>query len=146
MNKLLLISILFLLAISCNKEKDTYVCGAQTFSFFDENGNDLFDQNIPGHLDTLVLKAYRLSGEEIPVYYGNINGVYQFDIGINGVDFTTILQIGEIATDTLTADYKEQGNSLFLHHVYYNGQLVMTYEQTTECGSGKVANIVVKPY
>ena len=144
MKKIIIGTIILLIAISCNKEKGENIFMFQTFSFFDKNGNDLFNQNITNHLDTSDIKAYSLSGGEEGIVYGKFDGVYQFDIPINSVDYTTTIQLGEITTDTIFANYKEVGNSLFIHQVYYNGQLVMTNEQPTECGSGKVVSVVVK--
>jgi hypothetical protein len=145
MKKSILCLIMIWIAMSCSKDKGENVCAGQNISFFDESGNDLFSQDISGHLDTLDLKAYKLSGEELSIVYGKINGVYEFLIGINPGDFTTIIQIGEITTDTLFANFKEVGNSLFIHQAFYNGRLIMTNEDATECGSGKVVNVVVKP-
>lgn len=144
MKILLIIFVVLCITMSCSKDKGENVCSGQDFSFLDESGNDLFNQSISGHLDTLDLKAYKLNGEELGVVIGKVNGIYQFLIGINPGDFTTIIQIGEITNDTLFANYKEVGNSLFIHQVFYNGQLVMTNEESTECGSGKVVSVIVK--
>ena len=116
----------------------------QVFSFFDENGNDIFDQNLSSHLDTLALKTYTLSGEEVSNTIWKVNGIYQFNIFINNIDNTTIVKIGELTIDTISADFKEVDNALFIHKVFYNCLLVMTNEESTECGSGKVVNVVVK--
>ncbi len=131
--------------LSCSKEKDSNLCMNQVFSFFDENGNDIFDQNLSSHLDTLALKTYTLSGEEVSNTIWKVNGVYQFNIFINNIDSTTIVKIGELTIDTISADFKEVDNALFIHKVFYNGLLVMTNEESTACGSGKVVNVFVKP-
>lgn len=143
MKKLIIIMMFFGL-LSCNKEKDSNLCMNQVFSFFDENGNDIFDQNLSSHLDTLALKTYTLSGEEVGNTIWKVNGIYQFNIFINNIDSTTIVKIGELTIDTISADFKEVDNALFIHKVFYNGLLVMTNEESTECGSGKVVNVVVK--
>lgn len=145
MKKSIIVIIMFFGLLSCNKEKDSNLCMNQVFSFFDENGNDIFDQNLSSHLDTLALKTYTLSGEEVSNTIWKVNGVYQFNIFINNIDSTTIVKIGEITIDTISADFKEVENALFIHKVFYNGQLVMTNEESTACGSGKVVNVFVKP-
>ncbi|OYT17697.1 MAG: hypothetical protein B7C24_01245 [Bacteroidetes bacterium 4572_77] len=141
-----LINGLFILFImmSCSKNKSENICSAQTFSFFNEAGNDLFDQNISGHLDVKDLKAFKLSGEELNIINGKFDDVYQFDIGINQGDFTSIIQIGDITTDTITAKYKEKGNSYYIYQVYYNGKLVITNEEPTNCGDGRVVDVIIK--
>ena len=140
-----LIKGLFIIFImmSCSKNKSEDICSVQTYSFFNEAGNDLFDQNISGHLDVKDLKVFKLSGEELNIIHGIFDGVYQFDIGINSGDFTSIIQIGNITTDTITAIYKEKGNSYYIHQVFYNKELIITNEEPTQCNSS-IAEIIIK--
>jgi hypothetical protein len=56
-----------------------------------------------------------------------------------------IIHIGDLAADTVEYEFKEEGSSLFVHKVYYNGQLVKTHDHPTQCGDGDVVDIVVKP-
>jgi len=129
---------------NCNKDKGENVCGHQTFSFFDESGNDLFGVDNQNHIDTTALKAYFFSGEEVQVIYGEINGIYQFDIYLLELKNKAIVHIGDLAVDTLEYQFKEEGNSRFVHKVYYNGELVKTNEEPTNCGNGSVVDIIVQ--
>lgn len=54
------------------------------------------------------------------------------------------MHIGDLAVDTLEYQFKEEGNSQFVHKVYYNGELVNTNEEPTNCGNGRVVDIIVQ--
>jgi hypothetical protein len=145
MKKSILIALLLSILMSCEKEKNFNMCQVQVFSFYDASGNDLFDSNIDGHIDTAAFSSYNLSGKKINIGYWKYEGIYQFAIGVDAVDFTTILHFGDLTKDTLFAEYREKGNSLFIHKLYYNGKLVKTNDHSSQCGNGDVVDIVVKP-
>jgi len=145
MKKSILIALLLSILMSCEKEKNFNVCSSQTFSFFNESGNDLFDIDNLNHIDTTSLKVFNFSGDQVHVVYGKIDGIYEFDIYLAELDNKAIIHIGDLAADTVEYEFKEEGNSLFVHKVYYNGQLVKTHDHPTQCGNGDVVDIVVKP-
>ncbi len=144
MKKYVLIIPIIFLFLSCNKDKSTNICAVQTFSFFNESGKDLFDKNTVNHLEPETLKAYNLSGEEVQIIFGEINGIHEFDIYILPLEGFATTHIGELTVDTISYHFKEKGNSQYVNQVYYNGELKMTHDEPTQCGSGSVVKITIK--
>jgi len=144
----LLFLLMPLLAISCRLPGCTVVCGMKEFVFLDEEGNDLFNENTPGHLSIDDIRAYTPEGDSLAVVHISYQGINYFDIGINGnpsQDGITYLELGSITTDTIYARYQKKGSSIFISELYYNNVLLERNHDWGDCSTSEVIKIVVKP-
>ena len=142
-----LLMLLVLTAISCNK-KHTAVCGMEEFVFLDEEGNDLFNENTPGHLSIDDIHAYTPEGDSLNVIHVSYQDTNHFLVEINGnpsQDGITYLELGSITTDTIYARYQKKGSSIFISELYYNNVLLERNHGWGDCSTSEVIKIVVKP-
>ncbi len=150
MRKKFILLLLFIpfLAINCHKPNCTLVCGMKEFRFFNDEGNDIFNENIPGHLTVDQIRAYTPEGRNLNVIHGVYQGVNYFHIEINGNPDRagiTYLELGSLTTDTIYARWKKKENSRFISELYYNNTLLETNNDIIDCENSDPINIIVKP-
>ncbi len=145
----LLLLLIPLLAISCRLPGCTVVCGMKEFVFLDEEGNDLFNENTPGHLSIDDIRAYTPEGDSLHVIHPpspDINNHFLIEInGSPGRDSITYLELGSITTDTIYARYQKKGSSIFISELYYNNVLLERNHSWGDCSTNELIKIVVKP-
>ena len=140
-----LIFVILLLLSGCEKEKAEAVCAHAEFVFVNQAGEDIFNDLTQDHL-TLSDFSVTTSDSVVNLNYYRYfdNDTNFFDIGLNGLAGagTTYFRFGNLTVDTIFAKFEEQGNSIFIKELYYNGDLIEENKNVSECGGTAKLHVV----
>jgi hypothetical protein len=133
------LAILFLNA--CSKNKGSVMCIKTRFVFLNENHQDIFNKYNPNHIDSSKFKVLDSDGVEFyrTFWPDTINSTTKVRVSLDGADIpelrdTTYLVFDTLNIDTIFTVFAKTENSLYPEEIYYNGELIESNINVTQCG------------